>query len=92
MRDRYTVEEGARARELVECALTAQTKAEAKKYFDQLDYISFDVGGYSQGVLSELKSATMAASGRVRDKERLVEWAHWCLAKFEMICVEREAQ
>lgn len=92
MRNKYTVEEGARVRNLVECALAAQIKAEAKKYFDQLDYISTDVGGYSRGVLSELKLATMAASGRVRDKERLAERAHWCLGKFEMICVEREAQ
>lgn len=88
MRSKYTREEYEKISGLVECAIAARNKAEAKKYSDQLDYITFEVGGYSRGVLSEVKAATMAASGSVRDKDRLVETAHWYLSKFEMQCVE----
>lgn len=88
MRSKYTIKESERIEALVECALSAQTKADAKKYIDQLDCIAFDVTGYSRGVLSEVKSMTLAAAGRVRDKERLVESAQWYLNKFLMHCVE----
>ena len=88
MRSKYTREEYERISCLVECAISARNKAEAKKYSSQLDYITFDVGGYSRGVLSELKAATIAASGSVRNKDKLVETAHWYLSKFEMQCVE----
>jgi len=87
MRDKYTRKEYEKISQLVKYAIAARNKAEAKKYTDQLDYVTFDVGGYSRGVLSELKAATVAASGSVRDKNRLVETAHWYLSKFEMQCV-----
>ena len=88
MRNKYTREEYEKIRQLIECAIAVKNKPEAKKYTDQLDYITIDVGGYSRGVLSEVKAATITASGSVRDKNRLVETAYWYLSKFEMQCVE----
>lgn len=86
---KYTLEEAERIESLVECALMAPTKAESKKYLSKLDYItSSEVEAYSRGVLSEVKAMASAASGRVQDKERLVQTARWCLNKFKMLCVE----
>lgn len=88
MRQKYTKEEFDRIRWLVDCAVTARTKAEAKKYYTQLDYITFEVSSYSRNCLSELKAATMSAAGAVRDKARLVDNVRWYLSKFEITCVE----
>ncbi len=88
MRKKYTLEEFEHIESLVECALTAPTKAEAKKYLSKLDYITFEVEAYSRGVLSEVKATASAASGRVQDKERLVQTARWYLNKLKIHCVE----
>lgn len=88
MRNKYTVDEFKKIKELVICALSARTKAEAKKYSGQLNYVTFDVTGYSRNVLSEVIASTVAASGSIRNKAEMVSIAKQYLSKFEMLCVE----
>ncbi len=88
MRSKYTVDEYKRIEELVMYALSARTKAEAKKYTGQLNYVTFDVTGYSRNVLSEVISSTIAASGSIRNKAEMVSIARQYLSKFRMLCVE----
>lgn len=88
MRYKYTVDEYKRIEELVICALSAQTKTEAKKYSEQINYVTFDVTGYSKNVLSEVIASTVAASGSIRNKAEMVSIARQYLVKFEMFCVE----
>lgn len=88
MRYKFTANESAKIEALVECAIAAGTKSEAKKYTNQLNFIAHDICGYSLNVYSELVSAVVAASGSVRDKDRLSDIAHDLLIKFQMNCVE----
>lgn len=88
VRNKYTIEEFEHIKNLVICALAARTKAHAKRYTDQLDYISFNVMGYARTVFSQLIAATKTAAGAVKDKERLVTIAHDYLLKLEVHCVE----
>ncbi len=88
MRNKYTVDEYKRIEALVIYALSAKTKAEAKKYLGQLNYVTFDVTGYSRNVLTEVISSTTAASGSIRNKAEMVSIAKQYLRKFKMLCVE----
>ena len=88
MRNKYSVQEYEKIHILVERSISAGTKAEAKQYFEQLAFLESDVTGYSRIVFSELQAAAMAASGAVRDKDRLTNIARECLLKFQMNCVE----
>lgn len=88
MRNKYTNDEYKRIEKLVNYALSARTKAEAKKYSEQLNYVTFDVTGYSKNVLSEIIASTIAASGSIRNKTEMVNIARQYLSKFEMLCVE----
>lgn len=88
MRTKYTAHEYEKIRNLVECSISASTKAEARRFTTQFSLLQSDVTGYSRIVYSELIAATEAASGAVRDKERLISIARSCLVKFEINCVE----
>ena len=71
--------------DLVNKALTASSKAAAKKYIDRLDAIWHfgDYFGYINSVFSDLLASVSRASGSVADKERLCYFAKQDLYKLE---------
>ena len=69
--------------ELVNCALSANNKAEAQKYISQIRYVCMDLNGYANTVLHSLISSVERASGRVTDKERLKGFAYTDLVKLQ---------
>ena len=74
--------------DLVERAISAPNKSEAKRYVDQLNYIATGLQGSANVVFSQLKAAAGAATGRVAEKERKVYNCHMELYKLESFVVE----
>lgn len=72
-------------KDLVDKALTASSKAAAKKYIDRLDFLQRcgNYGGATNNIFSELVSSVKSASGSVSDKERLRSFAKQDLYKLQ---------
>ena len=71
--------------QLVNCALSANSKAQAEPYLQRLSFIGNAGGytGYLATVLSSLVSSTSNAAGRVQDKERKEYFANTDLCKLK---------
>lgn len=72
-------------KDLVDKALTASSKAAAKKYIDQLDAIWHSGGyfGYINIAFSDLLASVSRASGSVADKDHLCYFAEQDLYKLQ---------
>ncbi len=75
---------------LVECAISAPNKKEAKRYVDQLNYVAVGLMGSANTVFSQLKSATAAATGRIAEKERRVQYCHAELYELKDFVLDEE--
>ena len=76
---------------LVDCAISAANKKEAKRYADQLNFVAIGLQGGANAIFSQLKAATIAATGRIMDKERRVYFCHTELYKLKEYVVDDEA-
>lgn len=81
MKYRLTAAEYEKIERLVDCALSAPSKAEAKRYTQQLHYITSELSGAANNILHDLIASTDRASGQVQDKERLKYFAQMDLYK-----------
>lgn len=79
-------------KDLVDKALTASSKAAAKKYIDRLDFLQRfgNYGGATNNIFSELVSSVKSASGSVSDKERLRSFAEQDLLKLQWQIEKKE--
>lgn len=69
MKTTLTQEEYFKLEQLVECALDACSKKEAKKYIDKIPYCVYGLTGNAHNILSTLEACVINASGRISDKE-----------------------
>ncbi len=83
MKMKLSKEEYREVEELVNCAVTASTKAMAEPYIRQLEFIANcgGYGGYAFNALHDLVNSVNRAAGRHSDKERLVYFAKMDLCK-----------
>ena len=81
MRNKITQAEFDKIEHLVDCALSANNKAEAKRYISQIEYVCLDLHGYANTVFHSLISSVERASGKINDKERLKSFAYIDLQK-----------
>lgn len=84
MRYKITQEEFNRIEELVDAALSAPNKQEARRHTQQMNFMAPDLGGGANNILHELIAETENASGRVADRNRKESFARTTLYKLEM--------
>lgn len=90
MKRKLSREEFEKITYLVDCAVTAPNKTEAKKYIDLLKFLSQTALEANGNILfSDLISSSERASGRVADKERLVSFVRMDLFKLEHFVEEQ---
>lgn len=75
MRQYYSQDEFNEISTLVNAALDAPSKSAAKVHLDQLNPNNYVVLPPSRNILCDLIAWTDSASGRIKDKKRLVEEA-----------------
>ena len=68
---------------LVEGAIQAYSKATAKQYIDKLSFKKSDFCGYTAVLFATLVNSVIRASGKVADKDRLVQFVFEDLKKLE---------
>jgi len=83
MRYKLQEEEYEKIKELVDYALSASNKAEAKRYIQQLNYAALGLQGAANNILQELIASVNTASGQVSDKERKSYFAQMDLYKLK---------
>lgn len=81
MKEKLTKEEYEDVKQLVESALDAPNKEEAKKYIGKIRAYGFDLYGNAKNIFEELICYVEDASGRVADKEKRVFSAKTTLYK-----------
>ena len=81
MKEKLTKEEYEDVKQLVEFALDAQNKEEAKKYIGKIQSYGFNLYGNAKNIFEELICYLKNASGRVADKEKRVFSAKTTLYK-----------
>ena len=90
MRYTITTTEYDEFRSLMESALAAQTKSAANTYISRFSYVASDVYGSARKIISELKSSTIAAAGRIADKEAKAYFCEMVLGKLEQFVEKSE--
>ncbi len=80
-KDKLTVEEFSQIENLMDCALTASNKKEAKPYIQQIEMIGLHITGSAKLILGQLTCAISSASGRIPDKDRQTDFAKMELYK-----------
>ena len=75
---------------LVERALDAPNKGEAKFYIDRLEFLGKDISQYTGCVFGEMVAYVKEATGRVSNKEKKADIARQSLCKLYSFGVEDE--
>lgn len=88
IRDKITEKEYEEISELVQNAISANNKREAKPFIDKLEFLGKDLIASTRIMYSELVAATISASGRIANKEFYVNDANMLLIKLKLFCVE----
>lgn len=73
MKEKLTVEEYGKIKQLVDCAIDAPNKKEAQRYINQIQSYEYDLCGNVSNIMGELISYVKSASGRVKDKEHWID-------------------
>jgi len=87
---KFTLEEFERIKQLVDCAIYASNKIEARNYINKLNFCGHNVVGNTRNIFSVLISCVDNASGRVSDKERKISFVQQELYKLEWHGVEKD--
>lgn len=87
---KFTMEEYENIKQLVNSAIYASNKKEAKSYIDKLNFCGYDVVGNTRNIFSSLVSYVDNASGMVDDKERKINFVKQELYKLKGYGVEKD--
>lgn len=81
---KFTLEEFENIKQLVDSAIYALNKKEAKSYINKLNFFfGYDVVGNTRNIFSSLVSYADNASGMVSDKKRKISFVQQELYKLE---------
>ncbi len=86
---KFTLEEFENIKKLVDAAIDAQNKKEARSYINKLNFYGYQVEGNTRYILDSLVAYVENASGRVSDKERKISFVRQELYKLEWHGVEK---
>jgi len=84
------LEEFENIKQLVDSAIYAPNKSEAKNYINKLNFYGYSIVGNTRNIFSSLVSYVDNASGRVSDKERKISFVQQELYKLEWHGVEKD--
>lgn len=87
---KFTLEEFEKIKQLVDSAIHAQNKREAKDYIDKLDFCGYGIVGNTRNILNNLVACVENASGVVSDKERKISFVQQELYTLEWYGVEKD--
>ncbi|WP_369283973.1 hypothetical protein [Oscillibacter sp. GMB15532] len=92
--EKLTTEEFEKIESLVQRAVNASNKKEAKPFIDRLNFMknTLTMQPYERIVYSELVSYTTAASGQVRDKQHWLNAVNQSLYKLKPLYGEGDPQ
>lgn len=90
MKEKLTIEEYEKIKQLVDCALDASNKKDAQKYINQMQSYEYNLCGNARNILGELICCVEDAAGRVTDKERKIYFAKRKLYVLERHGVENK--
>lgn len=90
MKEKLTIEEYEKIKQLVDCALDASNKKDAQKYINQMQSYEYNLCGNARNILGELICCVKNASGRVADKERKIYFVRSKLYVLECHGVENK--
>lgn len=89
MKTKLTIKEYKEIENLMNCALAAPNKKEAKIYIAKIRAFGFSLQGNTCNILNELAAYTETASGRVKDKFYWEDCAKTSLYKLHRYGVEQ---
>lgn len=89
-RTKFTLEEFENIKQLVDSAIYATNKKEAKNYINKLKFCGYNVVGNTRNIFNTLVACVDNASGRVSDKERKISFVRQELYKLEWCGVEKD--
>lgn len=87
---KFTVEEYENIEELVDLAISAPNKKEAKNYINKLDFYGYNIVGNTLNILNTLVACVDNASGMVSDKERKIFFVKQELSKLRRYGTEKD--
>ncbi len=87
---KFTLEEFDNIEQLVDSAINAFNKKEAKSYINKLNFYGYGVFGNTNNILNTLIAYVENASGRVSDKERKISFVQKELYKLKSYGVEKD--
>ncbi len=87
---KFTLEEFENIKQLVDSAIYAPNKREAKNYINELDFCGYDVVGNTRNIFNNLVAYVDNASGMVSDKERKISFVQHELYKMKKHGVEKD--
>lgn len=87
---KFSLEEFEDIKQLIDSAIYASNKKEARDYINKLNYLGYDIVGNTRNIFSTLVSYVDNAAGMVSDKERKISFVKQELYKLEWYGVERD--
>lgn len=87
---KFTLDEHENIKRLVDSAIDASNKKEARKYIDKLDFFGYDVIGNTKYIFDSLVSYVYNVSGMVSDKDHKIGFVTQELLKLKSYGIEKD--